>query len=134
MIKALLWGTDDMFHWLMSHYLRYISAGEMEIAAIAILTNGGPQFRDLNGNFVDQNTAFDRIILSTKNHLMARMADLERRGLPRKIIIDGKVFAVSGFDFKTFIEKGVVQGRFPSKSFTQYIIVAAIRISVPALR
>ena len=116
MTRVLLWGTDDQFNWLMQYYMRQVSIGAMEIAAIAILTNdGGVQFRDLSGAFIDENAKFDRVILSTKNNLLARTKELEQRGLPQKIIIDGNVFAVSGFDFKTFIDKGAVQGHLPSK-------------------
>ncbi len=116
MTRVLIWGTDDLFNWLMPHYMRQVSVGAMEITAIAVLTNAEPQFMDLSGAPADANTNFERVILSTKNYLITRMKDLERRGLPRKILIDGKVFGVVGFDFQTFLDKGVVQGHLPSKN------------------
>ena len=51
------------------------------------------------------------------NDFYDRMKFLERQGIPRKNIIDGKIFLVSGLDFQKFLLTGTAYGSFEENFF-----------------
>ena len=53
---------------------------------------------------------FDIAILSTRSKFYERMKFLESQGIPRKNIIDGRVFKVHELDFQRLLNEGVAYG------------------------
>ena len=59
---------------------------------------------------------FDIAILSYKRNFYEKMKLLETWGIPRKNIIDGKIFNISGLNFRRFLDEGVAHGKL-TKNF-----------------
>ncbi len=53
---------------------------------------------------------FDLAIISSQNTFYQRMKMLEAQGVPRNLIIDGRVFYVPNLDFPRFLKEGVAYG------------------------
>lgn len=57
------------------------------------------------------------MILSTRNNFYDRMKFLESRGIPRKKIIDGRVFKVHGLNFRRLLDENIAYGLLDENSF-----------------
>ena len=53
---------------------------------------------------------FEVVILSANKSLFKEMKILEKQGIPRKNIIDGRVFKIHGLDFPRLLSEGVAYG------------------------
>ena len=116
-VKALIFGTDMLFPVLKPHYDREVQNGNLEIVGYVDATKE-EDFKifstpDFAADKTVDNPNFNYVIISTQDLLYKRMKFLESKGLPRKIIIDGRIFTMSNFDFQRFIKEGIVYGSFP---------------------
>ena len=116
-VKALIFGTDMLFPRLQPHYDKQVQAGNLEITGYVDATKeddfkifSTPDFKE--DKIVDK-ADFNYVIVSTQDFFYSRMKFLESRGLPRKNIIDGRIFTMSNFDFPRFLKEGIVYGSFP---------------------
>ena len=104
-VKALLFGVDDIFNNLKPHYDRAVQRGDIEIVGHAVLEQGTIKH-------------FDVAIISSKNNFYDRMKLLEKFGVPRRKIVDGKIFRIKGLDFLKFLKEGVAYGILDSTKFS----------------
>ena len=117
-IKALIFGTDDLFPQLQPFYVQQMQIGNLEVVGQAVIENNQVKILSNNaGGGVD----FQIAIISSQNNFYNRMKFLESQGIPRKNIIDGRVFQVPNLDFQKFLDKGVAYGVFPGNTFLDAI-------------
>ncbi len=119
--KTLLFGTDDLYDTLKPLYYKEVKRGNLDIIAIAELKGEEIKFVYADGsreNELEDISIFDLAIISSNNKFYNRMEKLEKRGLPREKIIDGRVFQVPNLDFARLLEEGIAYGVFKRKSFT----------------
>ena len=64
-----------------------------------------------------EGISFDIAIISSMNNFYDKMKFLEGRGIPKKNIIDGKVFRVHELDFPRFLAEGVAVGLLETNPF-----------------
>lgn len=114
-VKALIFGTDDLYSQLKPFYEQEIKRGNLEIVGYAVLDNNKWRiYANSNGGGA---LNFQIAIISSKNNFYQRMKFLEAHGVPRKNIIDGRVFKVSNLDFGRFWREGIAYGVHTNKIF-----------------
>ncbi len=65
------------------------------------------------------NLNFQIAIVSSKNDFYRRMKFLEAQSVPRRNIIDGRIFRIPNLDFPRFINEGVAYGILENDSFKE---------------
>lgn len=133
-IKALIFGTDDLYPNLKPFYNAEVRKGNMEIVGYGDFTEGDEyelfmleEFGSATavgggGDFrtVVDSVDFEVAILSTTKNFYDRSKFLQRQGIAQENIIDGKVFRVPGLDFPKFMDENVAYGKFDFRSFSTY--------------
>ena len=56
-------------------------------------------------------------IISSENNFYQKMKQIEEFGVPRKNIIDGRIFQVRNFNFPRFMNEGIAYGSFEGNQF-----------------
>ena len=88
-----------------------VKRGNLEIAGYAVLENNKWRIYanpEVGGG--RQSLDFQIAIISSKNNFYQRMKFLEAQGIPRKNIIDGRVFLVQNLDFPRLLNEGIAYG------------------------
>lgn len=117
-LKTLIFGTDDLFPELQPYYMQEVQRGNLEITAYAVFEKNGIRLLTPDGKPKTENDLnFQLAIISSRNDFYNRMKFLEAQGIPRKVILDGRIFQITGFDFGRFINEGVGYGIFEDTSF-----------------
>ena len=122
-VRSLIFGTDDLFPQLKPYYDLEVKRGNLEIVGYAVLENN--QWRihaNSNGGGADFQIAIISPYVYTippnqKNHFYQRMKFLESQGIPRKNIIDGRVFQVSNLNFPRLLKENIAYGNINSQIF-----------------
>ena len=71
-VKALIFGIDDLFPQLKPYYDREVERGNLEIVGYAALQGNNIVFaKNLQGEPI-KNFSFDKIIISSQNNLIPR--------------------------------------------------------------
>ena len=99
-VKALIFGTDDLFPQLKPFYKNEAQRGNLEIIGYAVFTEKGLKvYQNSWGGAAELNfnkNNFDIVIVSTQIDFYNRMQRVENLyGVPRKNIIDGRVFQIN---------------------------------------
>ena len=122
-VKALIFGTDGIFHDLKKFYRQEIKRGNLQIIGYAVFNENGLKVYqnewggDGGGLAFDANN-FDIAIISTQDNFYNRMKYLENLGVPRKNIIDGRVFQIPNLDFSRLLTEGVAYGELETKKLS----------------
>ena len=109
-VKAIIFGTDDMFPKLQPRYEEEVKKGNMEIVGYVDAKKQDMKFYstpDFKAGTELNNVTFNAIILSTQDDLYSRIKFLESKGLPRRSMIDGKMLAPSSLDFPRLLKEGI---------------------------
>ncbi len=101
-LKALIFGTDDIYPKLKSLYDAEAQRGTLEIVSLIEDTNRIEE--------ADNLQPFELAIISSKKDFYRRMKILEAQGFPRNRIIDGRVFQVPNLDFPRLLDEGIAYG------------------------
>ncbi len=123
-VKALIFGVDDLYPRLKNFYDLEVQRGSLEIVGYAALENDGVKLLPKMGG---GDINFQIAIISSANDFYRRMKFLEAQGVPRKNIIDGRVFQIPGFDFPRLLSEGVAYG-IGNKSFVDNTMTIYPRI------
>ena len=126
-VKVLIFGTDDLFPMLKPFYDRQIRKGNLEIAGYAIFGQGEiEEYQNSEGKKISPaDLDFNYVAISSSNLFYLRRKFLENCGIPRKNIIDGRVFQIPNLHFDYFIKNGIAKCElngtiFSANSFTFY--------------
>ena len=111
-IKALIFGVDALYPQLKPLYDLEVKRGNLEIAGYAVLENNKWRIYANPDGGGRQSLDFQIAIISSMNNFYHRMKFLEAQGIPRKNIIDGRVFPVQNLDFPRLLNEGVAYGTF----------------------
>ena len=114
-VKALIFGTDDLYPTLKPFYKSEVEKGNLDIVGYAVVENNSIGiFRSTDGGGYEpvENLGFDIAVISSKNYFYERMKFLENQGCRRSQIVDGKIFQIPNFDFPRLISTGVAFGTF----------------------
>jgi len=120
-VKALIFGTDDLFTYLKTFYDRQIKSGNLEIVGYAdpaqedLTIYSTPDFSNRGGG------NFDVVIISSHHNFYDRMKLLESKGIARKNIVDGRVLKVANLDFQKFMNERVAYGAVGNNGFSANI-------------
>ena len=114
-VRALIFGTDDLFPKLKPFYDAEIQRGNLEIVGYAEMKNGKITF--YNAQMKESKIVFQIAIISSQNNFYRRMKMLESLKVPRNKIIDGRIFQVPNLDFKRLLNEGVAYGSISNTSF-----------------
>jgi|GEM_PF-767450 len=123
-VKAIIFGTDDLFPKLQPHYDKQVKQGNFEIVGYVDATKEELKFfstPDFKADTELDKISFNAVILSTQDNFFDRMKFLESKGLSRRTMIDGKVFAVEGLDFMRLVKEGFAHGTFPNNNISMTI-------------
>jgi len=126
----LFYAADDSYEKLKPFYDKEVEKGNLEIVAHAIFENGAikevkPTQKDAGGK-VD----FQYVIISAYDNFYDRLKFLEAQGMPRKNIIDGKLFMVENFDFPRFLKENVAYGTFAKRTSFSAAVCAPLNNQV----
>lgn len=110
--KTLIFGVDDMFNQLKPFYNAQVQSGTLEIVAYAVFEKNRIHFVNSNGSTFKGNLNFDIAIISSTHDFYNRMKFLESKGVPRKKIVDGRVFKVPQLNVPRLLAEGVAYGVF----------------------
>ena len=109
-VKALIFGTDDLYPQLKPFYENEVQRGNLEIVGYAVLENNQWRiYTNPNGGGA-VNLAPQIAIISSKNNFYNRMKFLEAQDVPRRNIIDGRAFQIPNLDFSRFLNEGIAYG------------------------
>ena len=114
-VKALIFGTDDLYPQLKPFYDLEVKRGNLEIVGYAVPEGNGWRLYANSDGGGGKNLVFQIAIVSSKNNFYQRMKILEAQKIPRRNIIDGRVFKIPNLDFPRFINEGVAYGEFNEK-------------------
>ena len=115
-VRALIFGTDDLYPQLKTFYEAEIKRGNLEIVSYGEIENGKVNFKNAQSNENSQ-IDFQIAIISSQNDFYRRMKILEHFGVPRNKIIDGRIFQVPNLDFYRLLNEGVAYGLISSTYF-----------------
>ena len=125
-IKALIFGTDDLFPQLKPYYDREVEKGNLEIIGYAIFDKDKIFLvKNLQGEPL-QNLSFQKLIISSQNNFMSyfKVAKSVFKGNIRggdsislDNVIDGRIFQVPEFDFPRFCLERTAYGIISSYNF-----------------
>ena len=112
-LKAVIFGKDDIYSRLKPFYEKEIKRGNFKIVAYAELK--GKEIKLVyadgkTGGGINDILNFDLAIISSKKFFYERMKTLEDIGLPRRKIIDGRVFKVPEVNLPRLIKEGIAYG------------------------
>ena len=116
-VKALIFGTDDLFPQLKPFYEREVQRGNLEITGYAVLENNKWRIYANQTGGGMQGIECEVAIISSMNNFYKRIKQVEKFGVPRKKIIDGRVFQVRNFNFPRFMNEGIAYGAFDGNQF-----------------
>jgi len=116
--KVLMFYADnDSFAKFEPFYKKEVEKGNLEIVGHAIFADGKmKEVRPVNEKESGGKLDFQYVIISAYDNFYDRLHFLEQQGLPRKNIIDGKIFLMEGFDFPRFIKEGIGYGAFAKRA------------------
>ncbi len=113
-VRALIFGTDYLFGTLKNFYKQAVQNGTIEIIGYAVFDERGIKFcrNEWGGEEIPLDKSdFDIAIVSSQTNFYLRMKWLEENfKIPRKNIIDGRVFHIPHLDFKKLLETGIARG------------------------
>ena len=121
-IKALIFGTDELYPVLKPFYDFQVEQGNLEITSYAVIDGNSVTFFDAQNSGGGDRIAspeFSVAIISSRNNFYSKFKWLEVHGIPRQNIIDGRVFQISNFDFPRFLNEGVAYGFFPTHDIVE---------------
>jgi len=107
-VKALIFGTDDLFNELKPFYEVAVQRGDIDIVGYAVFENNAVKLYPARGGVDPRH--FEVAIISSRQNFYDRMKMLERSGVPRNKIIDGRVFKLSNLNFLRLLAEGVAYG------------------------
>ena len=114
-VKALIFGVDDLFPQLKPFYEKEVQRGNLEIVGYAVIRNDGVMLYPIHrGGVVD----FQIAIISSQKNFYQRLKMLESQNIPRKNIIDGRVFKTPNLNFPRLLNEGVAYGLIDETPFT----------------
>ena len=107
-MKALIFGTDDLYTKLKPFYDAEVKRGTFEIAAFAEIKDDSFSIVEATGRRRDVKDIldFDILITSSRETLNQRMRWLEAQNFPSDRIIDGRVFQIPNLDFPRLLKEG----------------------------
>ena len=112
-VKALFFGVDDMFNELKPFYDMAIQRGDIEAVGYATIEKDGVKLYTLGGGAESRH--FEIVIISSMENYYDRMKMLEKAGVPRNRIINGRVFRMPNLNFPRLLAEGVAYGIFEPK-------------------
>ena len=115
-VKALIFGVDDMFNGLRPYYEMFVQRGDIEIVGYAVFEQGTIKLFSPQGGGGDLSN-FEIAIISSRQNFYDRMKMLERIGVPRNRIIDGRVFKVPNLNFTRLLTEGIAYGVWDQVNF-----------------
>ena len=108
-VKAMIFGTDDLYPQLQYFYNLEVERGNIEIVNYLVFEDDVFKvFGDANKKEVD----FEIAIISSQHRFYERMKMLEAQGIPRRNIIDGRVFRLPNLNFWRLLTEGVAYSFF----------------------
>lgn len=97
--RILFFGIDELYQDLKPHYTRAIANGEMQVSAYAKIDGEKIYWFDAKGNGGNiGNVVLDFAILSSEKNFYRQMKMLEKIGVPREKIIDGRAFQIQNLN------------------------------------
>ena len=105
--KAIIFGTDDLYDKIKPCYNQQVKDNHLEI-----VDTMDAQTTSLKGY-----NKVDFVIISSTRHFYERIKQLESFGIPRKKIIDGRVFQTADFNLARFVEEGIAYGSLDRAAF-----------------
>ena len=117
--KALIFGKDNLYEKLKPLYDLAVKNGNLEIVATAELENDSVKIVYADGRHGKPADIldFELALVSSKGNFYQRMKQLEALGVPRKRIIDGRVFQMPNLDFPRFMAEGVAYSVLEKSTF-----------------
>ena len=115
--KTLIFGTDDMFDKLRKYYVQAVRGGLLQIVGYLVLQDNRLSFVAPDGRRLTAPPKFELVIVSSKFDFYRRMKFIERRGVPRNRIIDGRIFTVPELNLPRLVKYGVACGVLNPKKF-----------------
>ena len=108
-LKALIFGTDELYSKLKPLYDAEVAKDTFKIAAFAEPTADSANIVEITGKRrnVKDIVDFDIVITSSRDTLNQKMRWLAAQGFPRNRIIDGRVFQIPNLDFPRLLKEGV---------------------------
>ena len=98
-VLVLFFGVDDLYQDLKPIYTYAIQNGDMEVAAYAKIDNDRITWIDAEGKTENiEQVVFDYAILSTEKNFYSQKKMLEKMGVPKNQIIDGRAFMIENLD------------------------------------
>ncbi len=127
-VKALIFGTDDLYPKLKNFYEAEVQRGNFEIVGYAVFENKKWRFQSVSEE--REQIVFQIAIISSKNDFYNRMKFLESIGISRNKIIDGSIFQTPNLDFPRLLRENIAYGKFPNpfkiKSYSIYSTINQI--------
>ena len=117
-VKALIFGVDDLFNELKPFYEVAIQRGDIDIIGYANLDKSGVKLYPARGGVDPRH--FEIVIVSSRQNFYDRMKILERSGVPRNNIIDGRVFKVPNLNFPRLLTEGIAYGTLEDKNSVKW--------------
>ena len=104
-VKALIFGVDDLYPHLKPFYDLEVKRGNLEIVGYAVLENN--QWR-MYANPDGGGVNFQIAIISSTKKFYHHLKFLESQKVPRKFIIDGRVFQIPNINLISLLNEGVI--------------------------
>lgn len=93
--QILFFGIDELYPYLMPHYNRALANGDIKVAAYAKIDGEKVSWFDATGTGGGTgNVVLDFAILSAEKNFYRQIKMLEKIGVPREKIIDGRAFRI----------------------------------------
>ena len=118
-VNVLIFGTDDLYPQLKNFYEQAEYQGIIKIVGYANFINNSIKISRNpggGGDWID-NLSFQYVIISSQRNFCTYLRILELQKIPRKNIIDGRVFKVPNFSFNKFLETGTAYGTIDTGNF-----------------
>ena len=117
-VSVLIFGTDDLYPQLKNFYEQAEYQGIIKIVGYARFESDGIKiYSQPQGGVGINNFAFQFAIISSRINFYQQMKILESSNVPRKNIIDGRVFQIPNFSFNKFLETGTAYGNIDTGNF-----------------
>ncbi len=108
-VGVLFFGIDELYKTLKPQYTKLVASGDFEISAYAKIEDNKITWFDANGKESGiKNVVLNFAIVSSEKNFYRQIKMLEKMGVPRKKIIDGRVFQIQNLDIHGFLNSGVV--------------------------
>ncbi|MBR1729400.1 MAG: CatB-related O-acetyltransferase [Selenomonadaceae bacterium] len=122
-VRALIFGTDDLFPKLKPFYDREVEKGNLEIIGYAVFKDNKIYLlKNLQGEGLNV-VSFDKMIISSRNNFIVRlkMANIIfnknfhiNKNISIDNVIDGRVFQIQNFDLIQFCDQGMIKSTIPN--------------------